>query len=79
MDEILKMACNSLKGAYTAYVTEGDCTVSLKFRRLAMLSSCVALRAVSLGLTDFKVVIYLLQAGLDKINSHFKIFQFFQN
>ena len=38
-----------------------------------------ALRAVSLGLTDFKVVIYLLQARLDKINSHFKIFQFFQN
>ena len=38
----------------------------------------VALRAVSLGLTDFKVVIYLLQAGLDKINNHFKIFNSFR-
>ena len=39
----------------------------------------VALRALSLGLNDFKVAIYLLQARLDKIYSHFKIFQFFQN
>ena len=39
----------------------------------------VTLRALSLGLNDFKVAIYLLQARLDKIYSHFKIFQFLQN
>ena len=39
----------------------------------------VALRALSLGLNDFKAVKYLLQAVLDKIFNSFKIFQFFQN
>ena len=38
-----------------------------------------ALRAVSLGLTDFKAIKYLLQAGLDKIFNSFKIFQFLRN
>ena len=49
------------------------------FVALCFVFFVVALRAVSLGLTDFKAVKYLLQAGLDKIFNNFKIFQFFQN